>query len=142
MAEPGYWRPTEDEAGNLRRYLFKGGFIIFDDFEGPEWNNFATQFRRVLPDHALIELDVTHPIFHSFFDMKTIDFPHPLSNVLPTYYGVFENNDPTRRMLAIVNYNSDLAEYWEWSDTGYLPTDFTNEAYKLGINYVVYAMTH
>jgi len=74
--------------------------------------------------------------------MKTIDFPHPLSNVLPTYYGVFENNDPTRRMLAIVNYNSDLAEYWEWSDTGYLPTDFTNEAYKLGINYVVYAMTH
>jgi hypothetical protein len=74
--------------------------------------------------------------------MKTIDFPHPLVNVSPSYYGIFEDNDPARRMMAIVNYNNDVAEYWEWSDTGMFPVNFTNEAYKLGVNYVVYAMTH
>ena len=74
--------------------------------------------------------------------MKTIYFPHPLVNVMPTYYGLFEDNDPTQRMLAIINYNNDIAEYWEWSDTGFLPIDFTNEAYKLGVNYIVYALTH
>ena len=42
----------------------------------------------------------------------------------------------------LINYNNDVAEYWEWSDTGFLPVDFTNEAYKLGVNYIVYALTH
>jgi hypothetical protein len=142
LSEPGYWALTENEASNLRRYLLKGGFIIFDDFEREQWHNFAAQMRRVLPDHAPVQIDVTHPIFHSFFEMKSIDFPHPLVNVRPSYYGFFENNDPTGRMLGIVNYDNDLAEYWEWSDMGYFPVDFTNEAYKLGINYVVYSMTH
>ncbi len=89
-----------------------------------------------------VEIDVTHPIFHVFFDMESIDFPHPLVNVMPSYFGLFENADPRSRMLGIINYNNDIAEYWEWSDTGWLPIDFTNEAYKLGVNYVVYAMTH
>ena len=63
--------------------------------------------------------------------------------VEPSYWGIFEDNDPAKRMMAIVNYNNDVAEYWEWSDTGgFFPVDFTNDAYKLGVNYIVYGMTH
>ena len=54
---------------------------------------------------------------------------------------MFEENDPTKRMLAIVNYNNDLSEYWEFSDTGMFPLDMSNEAYKLGVNYIIYALT-
>ena len=119
----------------------KGGFLIFDDFEHEQWYNFEAQMMRVVPDHRLVELDASHPIFHTFFQMRTIDFPHPLVNVMPTYFGIFEDNDPAKRLMAIVNYNNDIAEYWEWSDEGWFPIEITNEAYKLGINYMVYALT-
>jgi hypothetical protein len=55
---------------------------------------------------------------------------------------LYENNDPAGRLMALVNYNSDLAEYWEWSATGFFGVDLTNEAYKLGVNYIIYALTH
>jgi len=54
----------------------------------------------------------------------------------------FENNDPSARLMVVANYNNDIGDYWEWSDSGYLPIDLTNDAYKLGVNYIVYAMTH
>jgi hypothetical protein len=133
---------SEEEALLLRQYVLKGGFLIFDDFENEQWDNLEAQLMRVLPELRPIRIDVSHPIFHSFFDMESIDFPHPLVDVMPTYYGVFEDNDPSGRMLAIVNYNNDIAEYWEWSDSGWLPIDITNEAYKLGVNYMIYALTH
>jgi hypothetical protein len=133
---------SDQETEKLRDYVLKGGFLIFDDFENEQWENLEAQLRRALPEYRPIPIDVGHPIFHSFFDMETIDFPHPLVNVMPTYYGLFEDNDPSGRMVAIVNYNNDIAEYWEWSDTGWLPIDITNEAYKLGVNYMIYALTH
>ena len=143
ISEPGFWTIRESEAENLRLYLLKGGFVILDDFEGPQqWDNMRRQMARALPDHHFIEIDIGHPIFHSFFEMKKIDFPHPLVDVTPTYFAMFEDNDPSGRMLALANYNNDLAEYWEWSATGMFPVDLTNEAYKLGVNYIVYAMTH
>ena len=74
MAEAGYWTQTDDEATNLRAYLLKGGFIIFDDFRGGDWDNFEAQMKRVLPDARMVELDITHPIFHAFFDVATLDF--------------------------------------------------------------------
>ena len=98
--------------------------------------------RRVMPEYQWIRIDATHPIFHSFFEMKTIDFPHPTVRVLPNYLALFDGNDPAGRMLALANHNADLAEYWEWSDTGLFSVDVTNEAYKLGVNYVIYSMTH
>lgn len=142
MWEPGFWRLTDREALNFREYLLKGGFAIFDDFEYEQWNNFEAQMRRVLPDAQFIELDKSHQVFDSFFRMKRIDFPHPMYGIKPTYYGIFENNDPSRRLMVIANYNNDVAEYWEWSDTGLLPIDMSNEAYKLGVNYMIYGMTH
>jgi hypothetical protein len=142
ISEPGFWTMSDEEALLLRQYVLKGGFLIFDDFENEQWENLETQLSRVLPEYRPIPIDVSHPIFHSFFDMETIDFPHPMVDVMPSYFGVFEDNDPAGRMLAIVNYNNDIAEYWEWSDSGWLPIDITNEAYKLGVNYMIYALTH
>jgi hypothetical protein len=142
LSEPGFWTMNDEEAKRLRSYLLKGGFLIFDDFEQEQWYNFEEQMMRVLPEHRLVEIKVDHPIFNSFFEMKTIDFPHPLVAVWPTYYGIFEDNDPSKRLMVIVNYNNDIAEYWEWSDQGWFPIDITNEAYKLGVNYMIYALTH
>jgi hypothetical protein len=143
ISEPGFWSVSDSGAANLRAHLLKGGFLIFDDFEGPaQWDNMARQMTRVLPEHRWVEIDVTHPIFHSFFEMKRIDFPHPTVNVIPTYFAMFDDNDPSRRIVVLANYNNDLAEYWEWSATGMFPVDVTNEAYKLGVNYVLYGVTH
>ena len=60
----------------------------------------------------------------------------------PGYYGVFEDDDPSKRMIALANHNSDIAEYWEWSGRGYFPVDTTNDAYKLGVNYIIYGLSH
>ncbi len=143
VSEPGFWSVNEDEAEGLRNYLLKGGFLIFDDFQGGQWYNFEEKIGVVLPEARLVELDASHPIFHSFFEIETLDdFIHPLSRVSSVFYGIFEDNDPEKRLMVIVNYNNDIGESWEWSDSGWIPIDITNEAYKLGINYIVYAMTH
>lgn len=143
VSEPGCWTMNEDEVEGLRNYLLKGGFVIFDDFGGRDWFNFRDQLLRVLPDANLVELDATHEIFHSFFeiDQRVLDSTGRGWN-WPRYYGVFEDNDPSKRLMIIANYDNDIGDYWEWSGTGYLDIDLTNDAYKLGVNYIVYAMTH
>jgi Domain of unknown function (DUF4159) len=141
MSEPGFWTLTEAEMLGLRGYLQKGGFIIFDDFRGArDWTNLQQRMEEVLPKARWVPLDATHPIFHSFFDINTL--------IRQGYYGeaaflgIFEDNDPQKRLVAIANYNHDLGELWEFSDTGWVPVDLSNEAYKYGVNYVIYAMTH
>ena len=140
--EPGFWEISDRGAANLRNFMLKGGFVIFDDFEEEHWINFEAQFRRALPAAEFMRLDLSHPIYHAFFDIDRINLPHPTMNVVPGYYGVFENNDPKGRMMALANHNSDIAEYWEFSATGRFAVDTTNDAYKLGVNYFVYALTH
>jgi hypothetical protein len=144
LCEVGFWAPTEEEAESLRTYLFKGGFLVVDDFIMDwQWYNFEEQMQRVLPGYDLVELDVSHPIFDSFFYIETLDFEHPtFPGIKPVYYGVFEDNDPSKRLMVIANYNHDVGDYWEWSGTGWVPIDISNEAFKLGVNYVVYGMTH
>lgn len=144
MSEPGYWATNENEAKNLRAYLLKGGFIMFDDFEGDAmWRNLVTQMKRILPDHYFIPLTVEHPIFHTFFDIKTLNIPHPMTrDIKPVFFGMFEKNDPSHRMMAVANWNNDIGDYWEWSAEGLYGSDPTNDAYRLGVDYIVYAMTH
>lgn len=141
MSEPGFWHPTEAQIEGLRTYLLKGGFIIFDDFTGAHWYNFTAQLDRALPGIRPIELDVSHPIFHSFFEIDTLEM-EPMYGPPPTFWGIFEDNDPAGRMMGIANYDNDIGEYWEFSDTGWFAVDVTNEAYKFGVNYVMYALTH
>lgn len=142
LVEPGYWTLTAEEAESLRTYLVKGGFLIIDDFAGFDWDNFQLRIREVLPEARLVELDATHPIFHSFFEIDKLDHRHPYRGYRSIFYGIFEDNDPEKRLMVIVNYNNDIGESWEWSETGFIPIDLSNEAYKLGVNYIVYAMTH
>jgi hypothetical protein len=139
--EPGYWRISDEAATNLRAYMLKGGLVIFDDFEANQWINFEQQFRRAMPEAEFMPLGLSHPVYHSFFDMETLTLPHPSVNVTPGFYGVHLDNDPRKRLIAIVNHNSDIAEYWEWSGTGMLPVDTTNDAYKIGVNYMIYGLT-
>lgn len=143
VSEPGYWTVNEAEAQGLREYILKGGFVIFDDFAGSrEWANFEQKMLTVLPDARLVRLDIDHPIFHSFFEIESLELAHPYRRVTSEFWGIFEDNDPTKRLMVIANYNNDIGDYWEYSDTGWYPIDLSNEAYKLGINYVVYALTH
>lgn len=144
LCEVGFWTLTESEAEGLRAYLLKGGFLVVDDFIEPwQWDNFETQMHRVLPGARFVQLDVTHPIFDSFFHIETLEFEHPnFPEIRPVYYGIFEDNDPAKRLMVIANYNHDIGDYWEWSDTEWIPIELSNEAYKLGVNYVIYGMTH
>jgi hypothetical protein len=144
MCEPGYWEMTEEQAASFRAYLLKGGFAIFDDFRGPHWDNFEEQMRRVLPDARWIELNGPEPVFHSFFEIeRPHDFIPPYNQELkPIFYGIFEDNDPKKRLMVVANYNNDISEYWEFSDTGFYAIDLSNDAYKIGVNYIIYGMTH
>ncbi len=144
MWEPGFWNLTDREAGSFRAYLLKGGFAVFEDFDGAQqWRTFEAQMRRVLPDGRFLRLDNTHRIFDSFFQIEDIDaIVHPMSGIRPSYYGIFEDNDPSKRLMVVANYDNDVPEYWEWSGQGLFPFDASNEAYKLGVNYVLYGLTH
>jgi hypothetical protein len=140
MSEPGFWSLSDEETKGLREYLLKGGFIIFDDFRGQDWWNLEEQMKRAMPEGRFVQLDGTHPIFNSFFEIKNLEFLQSY-NGQPTYWGVFEDNDPKKRLIAIANRDNDLGEYWEYSDTGTDPVDFSNEAYKFGVNYFIYGLT-
>ena len=141
--EAGFLELDDKDVANLRDYLRKGGFIIFDDFRGDyAWQNFTEAMQRILPGEHLQELPLSHPIFHSFFDIATLEFHQAYDVGKPGFYGMFEHDDPTRPLQMIVNFNNDVSEYWEYSDTGFAPIDLSNEAYKLGVNYIIYAMTH
>ena len=144
MWEPGFWNLTDEEASAFRAYLTKGGFAVFEDFDGAQqWAHFEAQMRRVLPEGRLVRLDRTHPIFDSFFRVQDIDaIVHPMTGIRPSYYGIFEDNDPNKRLLAVAGHNQDLGEFWEFSDTGMMPVDLSNEAYKFGVNYMMYALMH
>lgn len=142
LAEPGWWTQTDEEVVALRNYLLKGGFLIVDDFAANHIWPFREQIRRVLPNARLVELDGHEDIFHSFFEIESLDYDHPYYGYKSVFFGIFEDNDPNKRLMVIVNYNNDIGEYWEWSSTGFIPIDLSNEGFKLGINYIVYAMTH
>ena len=144
MWEPGFWNLNDVEAVAFRDYLQKGGFAVFEDFDGrAQWNNFETQMLRVLPEARFVKLDQTHRIFDSFFKIHDIDaIVHPMAGLRPSYYGIFEDNDPTKRLMVVANFDNDVPEYWEWSGQGLFPFDASNEAYKLGVNYLIYGLTH
>lgn len=142
VSEPGYWTMSDAEATSFRAYLLKGGFAIFDDFRGWDLQNFEAQIRRVLPEGRLVRLEAGNPVFDSFFRLKTIYFQQMYDEEPPVYLGMYEDNDPNKRLLFVANYNNDIGEYWEFSDEGYVPIELSNEAYKLGVDYVVYGMTH
>ena len=148
FAEAGYWEMNDKEAAGLRAYLLKGGFMIFDDFRsdfrgGGGWTNFETNMHRVLPDARFIPMDPKMQVYDSFFKIESFDIiPQSYDRGRVELFGLFEDNDPTKRLMVIANHNTDISDFWEFSATGFRPIDESNEAYKLGVNYVIYGMTH
>ncbi len=141
FSEPGTWGITEREASNLREYFLRGGFAIFDDFDGPsQWRFFESAMKKVFPEREMKRLTVDHAIFQCFYEIETLDMVAPRDYGRPAeFYGMF---DEAGDLQAIVNFNNDIGDYWEWSDASFFPVSLSNEAYKLGINYVIYALTH
>jgi hypothetical protein len=148
VIEPDWWDMKDSEARGLREYLQKGGFLIVDDFKGRNfrgaggWDVFEQNMRRAIPGAAFVDLPVSHPIFHSFFEIKSLDIPQAYVGGKPVFRGLFEDNDPSKRLQMIVNFNTDISQFWEWSGTGLRPIADTNESYKLGVNYIIYGLTH
>lgn len=142
VSEPGFWMQSEEEVKGLREYVTKGGFVIFDDFAGPAWYNFEEQWRLAFPDLQLQPIPADHPIFNAFYDIRGTKLPGDYGNIYGQWFGAFEDNDPTKRLVAIADYNADLGELMEFSDEAFVSIDLSNEAYKIMTNYVIYAMTH
>jgi hypothetical protein len=149
MTEAGYWVMNDAEAAALRKYLVKGGFLILDDtrdFFSPGnmgWANIEANFKRIFPELHFVDLTIDHPIFHSFFDIPSFDVVRQYYDRGPAVFrALFAGNDPSKRIIVLVNFNTDVSNFWEFSGQGFQVVDGSNDAYKLGVNYLIYALTH
>lgn len=145
---------TPEEIEAMREFMFRGGFIMVDDFWGqPHLDDMFMEIGKIFPDREIIKLDTDHEIFHIFFDidrvaqvpgrMVTWDFTGFMSLDDPDYppevYAVLDDDG---RVMMVANYNTDLGDGWEHTFYEPYPTKYTNEAYKIGINFLIYAFSH
>lgn len=161
IVEPGSLYFTEEDVVALRRYLTNGGFLMVDDFWGDaEWDNFHREIKRVFPDREPQELPLEHEIFRCVYRLKekpqipsigaawagkaegiTWERGHGGNTQTPHYMGLFDDKG---RMMAFIGHNTDLGDGWEreGEDPWYFNEFSQKKAYPLGINVIVYAMTH
>jgi hypothetical protein len=150
--ECGHWNLSDAEAAGLREYLKRGGFLFCDDFWGSwEWDNFLRNMSRVLPQVPIVDLPLSHPVFHSYYDIgQLVQIPnvgyalyesrtYEQDGYVPHCRGMF---DDSGRLMVIINWNTDLGDAWEWADLRDFPAKYSTYAYKIGINAIVYAMSH
>jgi hypothetical protein len=140
LCEVGEMNLSEEEAKRMSEYLLRGGFLIVDDFRGDRaLFNFEMQMRMVFPDRRLEDVPPTDPIWTTFYDISDLKIIPPYGGYPPKYMGI---RDDSGRLMMIVNVNNDISDYWEWSGDPFMPIDETNEAFKYGVNYVLYSLTH
>ena len=141
ISEPAEMNMNEKEVANLREYFNRGGFAMVDDFDTQrELDWLGSQLRKAFPDRNLVELTIEHPIFHTFYEMPTLEVASPYPNEgPPKFYGYYDDKG---RLLMIVNHNTDIGDFWEWIDQPMYPLEPSTEALRFGINYFMYAMTH
>jgi hypothetical protein len=150
--EVGYMALTDAEIEGLRRYLQAGGFLVVDDFWGSlEWENFEGQLQRILPGYPVVDIPPTHPIFNCFYDVKEIlQVPNvgqgmqggptwESDGYFPAVKGIF---DEEGRLMVVINWNTDLGDAWEWAENPYYPLKFSTYAYQMGVNFIIYGMSH
>jgi hypothetical protein len=134
---------TDDEIENLREYFKRGGFVMFDDFRGEHLDNLALQMKRVFPERDLFQLELKHVIFRSFYDIDTLDMPPPYMNYNSrekvSFWGM---EDDHGRLILAANADNDFGEYWEDIDNGSEVLQPAVQAFRFGVNYLIYAMTH
>jgi len=153
FVEPGNLRLQEAEVPILREFLLRGGTATFDDFHGPyEWENLVQELQRVFPDRRIVDLPVSHPIYTCFYKIDAYPQIPGLGSFLsgrtwekggfvPHLRAVLDDRE---RPMVLINWNTDMGDGWEWSNAeeypGYIRN--TREAYRMGINEIVYALTH
>jgi hypothetical protein len=149
--EVGHWDLTDLQAAKLRDYLDRGGFLMVDDFHGTvEWETFVTGMKQVFPDRAIVDLPNSDPIFHSVYDLDE-RYQVPGEQFLYTgraaerdgyqarWRGIY---DAKGRVVVAICHNMDLGDSWEHADSPEYPEQFSALGFRIGVNYLVYAMTH
>jgi hypothetical protein len=150
LSEPGFMTLTDRETANLGEYIRRGGFIMADDFRtgaylgGPDELEVLRHYLKLaVPEYRLVQLDIHNPIFHSFYDIDTLDMKPPygedVKGFVPEFWGLA---DETGRLHLIADYNNDISEFWKWVDQGKMEFHPAVRSVQLGVNYVMYAMSH
>ena len=145
----GEWGLTDGEAKVLREYLLRGGFFMADDLHGTqEWSVFAEAMARVFPDRPIVEIPDSDPIFHTVYDLDDryqipgaahLATGHKNGGIDPHWRGIYDDKG---RVMVAISYNSDVGDSWEWADEASYPEKFSALGMRLGVNYIVYAMSH
>jgi hypothetical protein len=153
--QTGYWSLGDGETKRLREYLLRGGFLVTDDFHGPQdWEVFRQTMERVFPGEPILDIADNDSIMSVVFDIKERTYIPGLRHLrrapggrievqpefVPPYWRAIY--DPRGRMVVAVNFNMDIGDAWEHADMPEYPAEMTGLAYRFGINYIVYAMTH
>jgi uncharacterized protein DUF4159 len=149
--QTGRWSLTDAQAAKLRDYLLRGGFFMCDDFWGEQdWEVFERSMKKVFPDREIVDLDDGAPIFHSVFDLKD-RYQVPGQRYLwsgvtwkcegcpAQWRGIYDDRG---RVMVAMSPNSDIGDSWEWADDPRYLEKFSALGIRIGVNYVVYAMTH
>lgn len=151
VVEVGSMALAKSEISVLREYLLRGGFMMVDDFHGvSEWRKFEAVMRQVFPDIPIRDLDDGNEAFHVLYDLaKREQIPgiralmnnrtYEKGGVVPRWRGI---SDSDGRVMVAINFNQDIGDAWEHADDVAYPAKLTAHAYRLGVNYVLYAMTH
>lgn len=156
--QTGWWGLTDAETARLREYLLRGGFLVVDDFWGPEqWEVFRQTMDRVLPNHPITNIELSDSVMHVLYDIGQKDLTFipgtrhlrrgPGGTVVvqqpygtaPAWRALCDDKD---RMVVAVNFNTDVGDAWEYADWPEYPAAMTTLAYRYGINYLIYSMTH
>jgi hypothetical protein len=153
FVEPGNLKMLDSDVTNLREFLYRGGTATFDDFHGPaEWDNLAKELKRVFPNREIIEVPKDHPVFSCFYKIDSYPQVAGLGSFLQGVSwekGGFVPHlrtilDDSGRPMVFINWNTDMGDGWEWSNAEEYPgyIKYTAMAYRMGINEIVYALTH
>ncbi|HLH40517.1 MAG TPA: DUF4159 domain-containing protein [Bryobacteraceae bacterium] len=151
--EMGDWLLTDEQCAKLRDYLLRGGFLYLDDFWGPqEWERFDESMRRVFPDREIVEIDNKDAIFHTVYDLDDRyqilgqwalggrgGMSYRVAGTVAQWKGIYDDHG---RLMVAMSFNSDVGDSWEWADDPRYPEKFSALGMRIGVNYVVYAMTH
>jgi hypothetical protein len=151
VEDPGAWHITEPQAKRLRDYLLRGGFLVLDDTHGEyEWETMLAGMNLILPGRPIEDLPDNDEIFHVLYDLDN-RFQIPGTRFIwgqrtysadmrvPRWRAI---RDDQGRIMVAIWHNSDVGDAWEWADSPRYPSDALFLAYKLGINYIIYGMTH
>ena len=141
VSEPGEMWLTDQEVSNMREYVDRGGFVLVDDFDGDyDLGVLRRELKRAFPKKEIIRLTIEHPIFNMFYHIDALNVMSPYQVGEPAIFYALQNDHG--ELAMILCHNNDLANYWDWIDRPIYPLKPSAEAFRLGINFALYSMTH